>query len=43
MESNSLAGLLGEEQISLLNFDFGGCGISEGDYVSLGWYERDDL
>lgn len=24
-------------------FDFAGCGLSEGEYISLGWYERDDL
>ncbi len=29
--------------ISLCTFDFSGCGNSEGDYVSLGFYEQDDL
>lgn len=29
--------------ISLFTFDFAGCGESEGEYISLGWYERDDL
>lgn len=29
--------------ISLCTFDFSGCGNSEGDYVSLGYYEQDDL
>jgi len=29
--------------ISLFAFDFAGCGESEGEYISLGWYERDDL
>jgi alpha/beta superfamily hydrolase len=24
-------------------FDFAGCGLSEGEYISLGWYERDDV
>jgi len=24
-------------------FDFPGCGLSEGEYISLGWFERDDL
>jgi len=28
---------------SLFAFDFSGCGNSGGDYVSLGWHERDDL
>lgn len=27
---------------TLLSFDFCGCGMSEGDFISLGWYERDD-
>lgn len=29
--------------ISVLCFDFSGSGLSEGEYVSLGWHERDDL
>ena len=29
--------------ITVFCFDFAGCGLSEGEYVSLGWYERDDL
>ncbi|CDW72798.1 UNKNOWN [Stylonychia lemnae] len=29
--------------IQLFTFDFSGCGMSEGDYISLGWHERDDL
>mmetsp|Transcript_71186 Transcript_71186/g.123539 ORF Transcript_71186/g.123539 Transcript_71186/m.123539 type:complete len:586 (-) Transcript_71186:47-1804(-) len=29
--------------ISLFAFDFAGCGESDGEYISLGWYERDDL
>lgn len=24
-------------------FDSAGCGISEGEYISLGWWERDDV
>ena len=28
---------------SVFAFDFAGCGQSEGDYISLGWYEKDDL
>ena len=23
-------------------FDFSGCGLSEGDYISLGYFEKDD-
>jgi alpha-beta hydrolase superfamily lysophospholipase len=29
--------------ITLFCFDAAGCGISEGEYISLGWWERDDL
>ena len=29
--------------ISVFSFDFAGCGLSEGEYISLGWYERDDV
>lgn len=29
--------------ITLFCFDFAGCGLSEGEYISLGWYEREDL
>jgi len=27
----------------LFTFDFSGCGNSEGEWISLGWNERDDL
>jgi len=29
--------------ISLFCLDFAGCGESDGEYISLGWFERDDL
>jgi len=29
--------------VTLFAFDFAGCGRSEGDYISLGWYEREDV
>ena len=29
--------------ITLFCFDFPGCGLSEGKFISLGWYERDDV
>ena len=29
--------------VSVFTFDFVGCGMSEGEYISLGWHERDDL
>lgn len=28
---------------TLVAFDFAGSGLSEGEYVSLGYYERDDV
>ncbi|EGR33879.1 hypothetical protein IMG5_033680, partial [Ichthyophthirius multifiliis] len=31
------------QNITLFSFDFAGCGLSEGEYISLGWYERDDV
>lgn len=29
--------------ITVFAFDFAGCGMSAGEYVSLGWFEREDL
>ena len=29
--------------ITVFSFDFSGCGRSEGEYISLGWYEKDDV
>lgn len=29
--------------ITLFCFDFSGCGLSEGEYISLGYFERDDV
>ena len=29
--------------ITVVTFDWAGCGQSEGDYISLGWFECDDL
>ena len=31
------------KNICLFSFDFSGCGKSEGDYISLGYYEKDDV
>ena len=31
------------QNISLFCFDFAGCGLSGGEYISLGWWERDDV
>lgn len=43
LEAANLVGTLISQRISLFCFDAAGCGLSEGEYVSLGWYERDDL
>ena len=29
--------------INMVMFDFAGCGLSEGEYISLGWYEKEDV
>lgn len=29
--------------VTLFAFDFAGCGKSEGDFISLGWYEKNDV
>jgi hypothetical protein len=29
--------------ITVFTFDFAGCGLSQGDYISLGYYERGDV
>jgi len=29
--------------VSVFAFDFAGSGLSDGEYVSLGWFEREDL
>ena len=28
---------------NVFSFDFAGCGLSEGDYISLGWHEKEDV
>jgi dipeptidyl aminopeptidase/acylaminoacyl peptidase len=37
-----LRGIL-ENDINLFCFDFAGCGLSEGEYISLGYHEKEDL
>lgn len=39
---NQLAHLL-KNDINLFVFDFAGCGKSEGEYISLGYHEKDDV
>ena len=29
--------------MNVFSFDFCGCGLSEGEYISLGWWEKEDL
>ena len=43
MEALEAVPLLLPQNITVFCFDFAGCGLSEGEYISLGWYERDDL
>merc|ERR1719478_992220 len=43
LEACSVAKALLARRIALFCFDFAGCGLSEGEYISLGWHERDDL
>jgi pimeloyl-ACP methyl ester carboxylesterase len=31
------------DNITVFSFDMAGSGLSEGEYISLGWYERDDV
>lgn len=42
-EAYDLIDLLGPSGISLFTFDFSGCGNSEGEWVTLGWKEKQDL
>ncbi len=37
------AKLLLQMNVTLFAFDFAGCGKSEGEYISLGWFEREDV
>lgn len=43
LEAFPLVSLLLPLKISLFCFDFSGCGMSQGAYISLGWFEREDL
>ena len=43
MEALPAADLLLPLNITLFCFDFAGSGLSEGEYISLGWYEKDDV
>jgi pimeloyl-ACP methyl ester carboxylesterase len=43
MDSLAAVPVLLPMNITVFCFDFSGCGKSEGEYISLGWFERDDL
>lgn len=42
-DANEAAVILLPSYITVFTLDFAGSGLSDGDYVSLGWHERDDL
>lgn len=43
LEGLKVAPELLKRDINIFVFDFAGCGLSEGEYISLGWHEKDDL
>jgi cephalosporin-C deacetylase-like acetyl esterase len=43
LESIPLVKNLLTANITVFSFDFSGCGQSEGEYISLGWFEKEDL
>ena len=43
IEAKELVTYLLPENITLFCFDFPGCGKSEGEYISLGHYEQDEI
>lgn len=43
LEGMKLFPYLFEHNINLLLFDFSGSGLSEGEFISLGWYEKEDI
>ncbi|XP_044496157.1 uncharacterized protein YqkD-like isoform X3 [Mangifera indica] len=42
-DANEAAVTLLPSNITVFTLDFSGSGLSDGDYVSLGWHEKDDL
>ncbi|XP_052203200.1 uncharacterized protein LOC127808674 [Diospyros lotus] len=42
-DANEAAVILLPSNITVFTLDFSGSGLSEGDYVSLGWHEKEDL
>ena len=43
LEGLKIATELLKRDINIFVFDFAGCGLSEGEYISLGWHEKEDL
>lgn len=43
LEGLKVAPELLKRNINIFVWDFAGCGMSEGEYISLGWHEKDDL
>lgn len=43
LEAEGYVPMLLRNGITLFAFDFSGCGNSEGEWVTLGWKEKDDL
>ena len=43
LEGNLMKNYLLSNNINLLIFDFSGCGLSEGEYISLGYHEVNDV
>jgi alpha-beta hydrolase superfamily lysophospholipase len=43
MDADDMVDTFLAEKISVFSIDFAGCGLSDGEYVTLGWREREDL
>lgn len=43
LEGLKIAPELLKRDINIFVFDFAGCGLSEGEYISLGYHEKDDV
>jgi len=43
LEALDLVPYILQANMTLFCFDFAGCGRSEGEFISLGWHERDDV
>lgn len=43
LEATDLVYYILQSNMTLFCFDFAGCGRSEGEFISLGWHERDDV